>query len=214
MGRLAVIGTFYQRREKTEKLLNRVLLESTRPPDEFWMMCEEDEDANAVLDKWHGYPNLHTVVLNTPLTDNGRYSIIPYSNKINWALDHTLSDYIVFLDNGSMPHFRKYELMAQALNIYPERGAVYCSQQRSGYRSDLAPANEIITDAYGVLNFTQVMYRKTNDRWSLDMTHADPDIADAIFWRELHKTLGPFYPVKYPEVLDEHYFHTNKAVGI
>ena len=115
MGKLAVIGTFYRRYERTDMLLQRVLLESTRPPDEFFMVCEEEADAELAFEWARRYPNLILKLLPTPRTPSGGYSIVPYSNKINWALDNTTCDYIVYLDNNSMPHPEKYRLMSEAL---------------------------------------------------------------------------------------------------
>lgn len=215
--KLALIGTFYQRRNKTLELLNRVLKESTRSPDEFWMMCEDEEDA-AVADGWEkSYNNLHIKVLNTPCNEDGSYKVIPYSNKINWALDHTDADFITYLDNGSMPHPRKYEVMVGALDR-PGIGAVYCSQTRTGttYGGMIMMPEYPISDAYSVLNYTQVMHRKTDDRWDLDMQWAVPyDLADAKFWRKLHASLGDFYPAWLgEEILDEHRIDGLQAVGL
>jgi hypothetical protein len=217
MSKLALIGTFYQRRERTEMLLNRVLVESTRPPDEFWLICEEEADASPAY-AWQytqQHPGLIIHVLPTPLTNAGKYDIIPYSNKINWALDHTDADYIVYLDNNSTPHIQKYALMLSALEQNPEWGAVYCSQNRTGFRVEQWLSDRIVNDAYCVLNYTQVMHKKTADRWDLDMQWADPDLADARFWRSLHSSLGSFHPVLLgEEMLDEHYVPDRKAVGI
>jgi hypothetical protein len=215
MARLAVIGTFYQRYERTEMLLNRILLESTRPPDEFWMMCEEEDDAILGF-KWSlQHPSLTVKVLHTSRTIDNKYAIIPYSNKINWALDHTNCEYVVYLDNFSIPHIEKYRLMAEALDANPEWGAVYCSQNRTGYVTDRWLRNIVIEDAYCVLNYTQIMHRKTDDRWTLDMKWSDPDLADALFWRDLHKSYGSFYPVLLgDEMLDEHHLPSMKADGI
>lgn len=219
MTRLAVIGTFYQRRDRTEMLLNRLLVESTYQPDEFWMMCEEEEDAEIAY-KWEKeYPNLLIKILNTPKTENGQYKIIPYSNKINWALDRTKADYIVYLDNYSTPHVRKYEIMKQTLDNNPDWNVVYCSQNRTGYQEMLYVTDTPEGAAHYKLNYTQVMHKRTNDRWDLDMKNADPaDLADALFWQALHFSLGIFYPVTpmliEEEALDEHYIPSRKAVGI
>jgi hypothetical protein len=230
LGKLAVIGTFYKRYERTDMLLRRVLVESTRPPDEFFMVCEEEADAEIAFEWARRYENLIIKILPTPRTSDNRYAIVPYSNKINWALDNTTCDHIVYLDNNSMPHPEKYRLMSEALDEHPEWGAVYCSQHRTGYR-DVKVLYEIpIPDAFCVLNYTQVMHRITGDRWSLDMTHADPqDLVDARFWQSLHATYrttspfnsysnfdtGAFYPVLLgEEMLDEHYMETMKAAGL
>lgn len=148
---------------------------------------------------------------------DGRYKVIPYSNKINWALARQTGDAILYLDNGSMPHPRKVELMAAALEANPEWGAVYCGQHRTGYLDETyraGPDATTIANGNGQLNYTQVMHRPTSDRWTLDMAHADPDIADGLFWQSLHRTLGPFHPVGSDLILDEHHMADPKAVGV
>lgn len=189
------------------------MVESTRPPDEFWVMCEGPDDAEAVGEI--ADERVIVQILQTPLSGSGGYAVIPYSNKINWALDRTTADYIVYLDNGSMPDPDKYRVMAEALDEYPEWGAVYVGQHRTGYTDANVHANQVIGDAYGVLNYTQIMHRRTADRWTLDMQWADPDLADAMFWRDLHASLGDFYPVGGNDaLLDEHHMEDRKAVGL
>ena len=212
--RLAVIGTFYRRHERTAELLTRVMVESTRPPDEFWIMCEDEHDAAAVPEEAATDPRIRVQILHTPLDGGGRYSVIPYSNKINWALDRTDADAICYLDNGSMPSPDKFALMLEALEADPLIGAVYCGQQRTGHRNDTVHAGMVIPDAWCFLNYTQVMHRRTDDRWPLDMALADPDLADATFWRSLHVTLGPFHPVAIGQVLDHHHIAGMAAVGV
>lgn len=170
------------------------------------------EEALAAL-RHTTHPSLWLTTVPTPRSQ-GRYQMIPYSLKINLALAGTKADYIAYLDNGSMPHPRKYGLMKQALDENPEWGAVYCTQQRTGYREYLKEARVVEADAYCVLNYTQVMHRRTDARWTTDMIHADPDLADALFWRELHPVLGPFYPVAGDLVLDEHHIEGVKAAGL
>jgi hypothetical protein len=201
-------------------LLKRVLEESTRKPDIFILMCESEEDAVPAYPWQNKYPNLYIKVHPTPL-ENGKYKIIPYSNKINWALDEvgvsggSSRTYINYLDNYSLPHPRKYELMVNALDANSEVGAVYCSQDRTGYRVEKWISDRVIKDAYCVLNYTQVMHRYTDDRWDLDMVWADPDVADARFFRRLHNSIGSFYPVLLgSEMLDQHYAPFAKAEGI
>src|SRR6185369_7701901 len=113
------------------------------------------------------------------------------SHKINWALDRTEADLIVYLDNGSLPAPGKFAAMVP---VAESSGAAYCRQLRTGHTPGEYPTVKgAIDDAYCVLNYTQVMHRRTDDRWSLDMRNATPiDIADALFWRELHKSIGPF----------------------
>ena len=101
MSKLAVIGTFYKRHENTEALFKRVLFESTRTPDEFYVMCEGEDDvkeAEKALDEWDNWFT-ETIVWHapTPYNSAGTYAVIPYSNKINLALNTTTADYIVCL---------------------------------------------------------------------------------------------------------------------
>lgn len=184
------------------------------------MVCETEDDARCLhhavadlkeLDLLHNPRNLRIDVVGTPRGDNG-YTVIPYSHKINWALDQTQADLIVYLDNGSMPGPDKYRAMAVALEQNPGWGAVYCGQQRTGMNDNIYPALEVVDDAYCALNYTQVMHRKTGDRWPTDMTLADPDLADATFWRKLHASLGPFYPVD--GLHDWHHIDGPKAQGL
>lgn len=212
MSRLAVIGTFYQRFENTP-LIAASIRGQTRQPDELWLMCEGSGDRYVCEAQQWGTAKINVVTLSTPMAD-GRYAIIPYSNKINHALDRTGADYIVYLDNGSLPHHDKYRLMADALDEHPEWGAVYCGQHRSGYSETTDTADSPVPDAFCRLNYTQVMHRRTADRWTLDMAHADPDLADAIFWRDLHASLGTFWPAAPGRILDEHHIPSSKASGL
>lgn len=219
MSTLAVIGTFYKRHENTGRLFQRVLYDSTRKPDEFWVMCEGEDDVHVAQEVWGAWDywltETHIEHLPTPRDESGHYTVIPYSNKINWALDRTEADYIVFLDNNSMPHENKYQIMVDALDAHPEWGAVYCTQHRTGFQDVVYTAAGAVDDAYCKLNYTQVMFRRNSARWSLDMGHASPnDVADGIFWRSLHAIFGPFYPVAPREVLDTHHIESLKAVGV
>lgn len=220
MGRLAVIGTFYRRWENTPALVNAVVWDPR--VSEVWLVCEDAFDAEhldaALADNLaHGgsrVAEIHRVVLPTPRTEDGGYAVIPYSHKINYALDRSRADYIAYLDNGSMPHPDKYAIMAAELDQHPEWGAVYCGQRRTGYAEATDTADSPVTDAYCRLNYTQVMHRRTADRWTLDMAHADPDLADAIFWRDLHASLGTFWPAAPGRILDEHHIPSPKAAGL
>jgi len=220
--RLAVIGTFYGRLAESRACIRRVLFESTRPPDEFWIMCETEEDVDnvyRVLDergKRHTpSTTAHIKLLPTPRNTDGSYTVIPYSKKINLALDSTSADAIVYLDNGSMPHPMKYEVMAAVLGSSISLGAVYCSQHRTGYRDEYSWAEHVVPDAFCVLNYTQVMHRPTVERWTTDMRFANPDVADAMFWRSLHEHLGPFYPVPTGDVpMDDHHIPSPAANGM
>ena len=209
--KLAVIMTMYGRHENTYPLIERVLT-SSKIPDEIWIMCEGQDDfdvASAALDKlWR--VNVTPILLPTP-RDGNRYAVIPYSNKINYVLDRTKADAIVYVDNGSMPSETKFEVMLKALLDNPDWGAVYCTQQRTGYREETNGADRIIPDGYGILNYTQVMHRPTTVRWTTDMGKANPDLADATFWRDLG---GPFYPVDGQVVHDTHHMNSAAAEGV
>jgi hypothetical protein len=216
-GKVGVIGTFYGRHEASLPLLRRLYQESSRRPDECWLMCESDEDRSYLeraaneLGRWQ--PGLRIVVEPTPRRD-GKYLVIPYSNKINWALEHIGTDYVVYLDNGSMPHPDKYRVMADALDAHPEWGAVYCAQRRTGLHDTVSEANEVVGDGFCAVNYTQVMHRRTPDRWLTDMQYANPDLADGHFWRALHVTLGEFHPVGPSLILDEHHIPSAHAEGV
>lgn len=207
MTKLAVIGTFYKRFEQSRACVQRVL-DSTRKPDELWLMCESQEDADNL--KGFSDPSIRLHVLSTPMT-NGKYDVIPYSNKINWALDRAKADIITFLDNGSMPHIDKYRQMAETLENNPDMQAVYCTQHRTGFINVIHRADRVIEDPYCVINYTQGMYRTSSVRWTLDMQWAAPsDLADAMFWRDLGV---PFHPIG-SEILDEHHMESSAANGL
>lgn len=214
--KLAVIGTFFERYEESQKAIKRVM-ESTRVPDEFWIMCETLDDVANAKQAFDGEvpASVKIVRVPTPKTD-GKYDIIPYSNKINKALDLSKADAFVYLDNGSMPHPWKYDLMLTVLDGKPTIGAVYCTQHRTGHQDVRCPAELIVPDAFCVLNYTQVMHRKTDARWPLDMTLATPnDLADAYFWRELHSRIGAFYPVNSRHImLDQHHIPSPAMNGL
>ena len=209
--KLAVIMTMYRRHEKTLPLLDRVL-NSTKAPDELWIMCEDEDDVFVAEEALRelGRDDIKPILCETP-RDGERYALIPYSNKINYALDRTEADAIVYVDNGSMPSERKFEVMLQALVDNPDWGAVYCTQQRTGYREEVHVAHGIVPNGHGLLNYTQVMHRPTTVRWTTDMRHANPDLADAIFWQDLG---GPFYPVDGATIHDVHHMNSAAAEGV
>jgi len=213
--KLAAIATMYGRHDKTLPLLEQIF-ESSRVPDELWIMCEGIDDADVAINslKILGKESNGVVVLPTDLTALGQYAIIPYSHKINWVLNRTGADAIVYVDNGSMPSREKYQVMIEALENNPSWGAVYCSQTRSGIDSRTEWADRVVDNAYAVLNYTQVMHRKTDDRWTTNMAHANPDVADAMFWQSLHKSIGKFYPVDGERVHDWHHIPSHAAQGI
>lgn len=219
--RLAVIGTFFRREENSFPLLHRLLVDSTYKPDEIWLMCETEDDERALrrglyelydlelIDSVHP-ENVRLIHHPTPMV-GGSYLEIPYSRKINYALDRTEAEAIVYLDNNSIPAPEKYEVMLDGMKV---RGAVYCTQERTGFNEETSYAVEVVPDAFCRLNYTQVMHRPTLDRWDLDMQYANPDLADARFWRKLHVSLGSFYPVGGTTVLDWHYMASPVAAGL
>jgi hypothetical protein len=217
---LAVIGTFSGRHKNTFPLMHRLFGDGTRKPDEAWLMCETDQDATVIRDALAELQTLTgvtadptIVVLPTP-TAGGTYTEIPYSRKINHALDRTGADLIVYLDNGSMPSPYKYQHMAAALENDPTIGAVYCTQKRTGYVNETFHADKVVENGNGQLNYTQVMHRYTSDRWTTDMQYANPDLADAMFWTALHERLGAFHPAGGLFIHDDHHMPGPHAAGI
>lgn len=207
-----MIGTFHQRHHRNPEII-AALASQTRKADEHWILCETDDDTRAFAEAYlepESLPNLRLVTLPTPRTDAG-YSVIPYSHKINWALDRTDADAIVYLDNGSTPDHEKFEVMTDALK---DRAVVYCGQRRTGIDDMELRADRVVENAYCYLNYTQVMHRRTADRWPLAMELATPtDLADAVFWTSLHQSLGAFYPAG-DRVLDTHHIESRKASGL
>lgn len=210
MSKLAVIVTLYgQRSIDNIGRVAKALRASTRIPDELWLLYEGEEgwDAAANLaDHIVGWCSPHAAFptgwnyptmaeVKTPRNEDGTYAEIPYSRKINYALDHTEADYIAYLTDDSWPAPEKYERMVAALDENPEWGAVYCSQDYGGV---LRVADLLMSDAHCRVDHTQVMHRRTEDRWPTDI--ADITVGDANFWRRLHASIGAFYPIN--EVLD------------
>jgi hypothetical protein len=195
VSRLAVIATLYGHRaiEHTPRMIE-ALAAQTRPPDELWWMVEDVPQTAP----FHTLRNTEVLwnEVPTPRQENGQYAVIPYSLKANIALDATSADYITYLTDDSWPEPAKYERMVAALDEHPEWGAVYCSQD---YGSGVRFAGDVMRDAYCNVDHTQVMHRRTADRWPLEV--ADIMLGDAIFWRRLHASLGSFYPI--PETLDQ-----------
>ena len=224
MPTLAVIGTFHGRHEKAFPLMHRLFVDATRKPDEAWLMCENESDADSLrrafrelteLELLDGQPDqARIVVLPTPRYRDGSCVYVPYSRKINAALSVIGSDLVVYLDNGSIPGPDKYRVMALALEQHPEWGAVYCGQHRTGYLDEKFYASEVIERANGRLNYTQVMHRRSPDRWSTDMKHAKPDIVDGLFWDAINARFGPIYPVGGDRLHDFHHMPSPHAEGL
>lgn len=213
--KFAVIATFHQRHDKTFPLMHRLFVDGTATPDEAWIMCETADDRDNVFEAFQELydmelidrlpDGLNVVHYPTPRKANGDYAVIPYSNKINAALDASQADHIVYLDNNSIPGPDKYRVMHEALCSHPDWGAVYCTQKRTGFSDVTHHARDVIHDGYCQVNYTQVMHRRTGDRWTLDMRHANPDLADALFWRSLHASIGSFYPAGGDTIHDDHH---------
>jgi hypothetical protein len=201
MSTVAVLATFYRRPEVVAPIA-AALRAQTRPPDELWLLCETDEDAALlVAQQWPIAPRL--VQLDCPRDGSGRPTQNPLAAELNFALDRTQADYVVYLPDDSLPEPRKIEAMAGALDEHPEWGAVYCAIIQTlpaGSKPRLCAANAVVPDAFRLLDMVQVVHRSTPDRWPLDV--ATLRLCDAYFWRSLHARLGAFYPV--PEVLDAH----------
>ena len=194
---LAVIVLLYgQRAEDNEDRIAEALLAQTRWPDELWLLAETTK-AHFIIPRLicaeRGYDGgglIRVHEVHTPRDANGDYAVIPYSLKSNYVLDRTKADYITYLTDDSWPAPEKYERMVAALDENPDWGAVFCSQDKGdGVRS----ASDIERDAFCRVDHTQVMHRRTADRWPEEI--ADIMLGDAIFWRKLHASLGPFYPV-------------------
>lgn len=166
------------------------------------MICEAEEDVRVVEEALAELKEMDLLPIKptgwrflqhpTPQTD-GKYDVIPYSNKINYALDRIQTDAVVYLDNGSMPTPEKYEIMMQGIEAGHD--AVYCAQQHTGFDTGLRGAHNVVTDPYCRLNFTQVMHTVGPERWTLDMRYANPDLADAMFFRDLVPRVHAFFPV-------------------
>lgn len=187
MSSIALIGTFYNRDPARSAEGIRA---QTRKPDELWLLGETWDDVERITAQDWGRKQGWVVSLPTPRDGGGRYSVIPYSRKINYALERSRADYITYLTDDSWPAPEKLERMAAVLDENPEMGVVYCGQRRNG--SEYL-ANRIVEDAYCVIDHTQVMHRRTDDRWPEDIEKML--LGDAHFWRALHARLGPFYPV-------------------
>lgn len=216
MGSFAVIAPFHGRLESAKPLLERVFMENSVVPDETWFVCGDAADRNAVQDAAFDMytPGLEIAVKETPRRPNGGYAELPYAYCINWALHRTQCDYVVYLDNNSMPSTDKYEIMRNALDTKPVWGAVYCTQERTGHAPTIEYAQVPVGDAFCVLNFTQVMHRLTPDRWPTDIALGNPDLADGYFWRSLHERFGDFYPVGGKNIHDWHHIPSVAAAGL
>ncbi len=183
------------------------------------MVCETQEDVRVAeaalaelieLDVLHRRPKcLRIEHLPTPQTGE-RYDVIPYSHKINWVLDRTKADAVVYLDNGSMPAPEKYEVMLAAMGGGIE--AVYCTQQFTGFSTGMRGLEGPMEQPSGRLNFTQVMHTPGPERWTLDMKWANPDLADGMFFLDLIPRVGRIHPAGKPGVpLDFHHIPSPAA---
>jgi glycosyltransferase involved in cell wall biosynthesis len=204
MSRLAVIGTFHRRPWAIPRIAE-ALRAQTRKPDELWLLWDDEDDLNALCDLLIDMDDLGVHVYLERVTPSP--DAIPYSDKINRALDWTLADNIAYLTDDSLPHPDKYRLMVEKLD--QGHGAVYCSQDygradgpdhwlaggtHQGNRMALEPE----TDPYCRVDHTQVAHARSDDRWPLDRTYMR--LGDAMFFRQLAASMGPFQPI--PEILD------------
>jgi hypothetical protein len=206
---LALIGTFHKKYEESVRAV-RAVYESSYLPDEIYWVCENTTDHDNLMAAG-GISDfkVHLLVVPTPRTESGDYLVVPYSYKHNWVLGKSNCDRFTYLDNGSIPHRLKYERMMATMDANTAAHAVYCSQQRTGYMQVLAHADAIVENASCVLNYTQVMHRRSDARWSEDMALALPfDVVDADFWQRLSV---PFHPVQSEEILDWHYIASPAA---
>ena len=208
MSTVALVCTFYHRPEFYPAIAEAIR-DQTRPPDELWLMCEDGADADALAAcLWPAGASI--VVVSVPRHDNGEPMVVPPSLLINKALDLSKADYFVYLADDSLPYPEKIERLAARLDA----GALvaYCAQDRGqvgtkdewlsaiGSVGSISPANGPQMSPYCQVDMTQVMHRRSDDRWPLEMEHRK--IGDAVFWNRLLDRYGGFENV--PEVLDWH----------
>lgn len=195
----AVVTLYGERGTRNLAGILDALRAQTRPADTVYLMCEDvvSADPSVVIELASGVRGLRYHQLHTPRDGNGRYSVIPYAHKINVALRHAREDYIVYVTDDSLPHPEKFHLMAAALDADPTVGVVYCKQRRNG---GVSGDQGMVPDAFCRIDHTQVMHRRTDDRWTLDVQHMR--LGDAWFWRSLHASLGPFHYVPSDDPLD------------
>jgi glycosyltransferase involved in cell wall biosynthesis len=205
VSRLAVIGTFHRRPWAIPRIAE-ALRAQTRKPDELWLLWDDEDDqapllrlADEAVDDW----GIKTYVEYEP----GQPDDIPYSRKINLALDWTRADHIAYLTDDSLPQPDKYARMVEKLD--QGHGAVYCSQDygradspehwlAGGTHQGVRLAENPQPDPYCRIDHTQVAHARSDDRWPLDRTYMR--LGDAMFFRQLAASLGPFQPI--PEILD------------
>lgn len=194
MTTVAAIVTLYSRPHNIPRL-SEAWGAQVRMPDELWLIGEGRIMQEVYRSEWPDW--LHIRDYPTPRNQDGSYAVVPYSNKINHALDHTKADYIVYGTDDSFPAHDKIKIMAAALDANDDWGAVYCEQSwrspagTEGHRGNMGP----VDNAHSLIDHTQVMHRRTADRWTLNMSQVR--LGDATFWMELHKSLGAFMPVPF-----------------
>lgn len=207
VGTLAVIGTFYRRPALYPMILDAIA-KQTRPPDELWLMCEEQSDLTTITPlawtlKFPAYIRWVTI----PRDEGGRPLAIPPSVAINAALDVTGADYITYLTDDSLPHPDKYARMVEALDagaraVYVSQGYGKCPVEEWPERilrpDSIRTASGPQSDPFCAVDHTQVAHVRTEDRWPLAM--GDLSWSDGAFFRDLVARLGPLQPI--PEVLD------------
>lgn len=167
------------------------------------MFDRQDEAIPLVSERWPGQAR----TLWCPVPDG----VVPPSFQINLALADVTADYVLYLTDDSLPYPSKIERMAGALDEHPEWGSVYCSQT---YGTAATPdawaalaleplpgtrhASGEMPDPFCRVDHTQVMHRRSDDRWPEGME--DIRFSDGRFFQALVNRFGPMQPV--PEVLD------------
>lgn len=200
MSSLAVIGTFYRRPWAVPRIVE-ALQAQVRSPRRVWWIWEDPSDALTQS------PGLRSVVSLQSLPPS---DVNPLAHPINIVLDIEDADYVTYLADDSLPHPRKYEVMAQALDENPDWGAVYCAQEHGRVGSpeewlaakwgsgSIREARAPEYNPFARVDHTQVMHRRCEARWPL--SRGDAALSDAHFFRDLVDELGPLMPI--PEVLD------------
>ena len=188
---VAAIVTLYNRPHNVRRVAEAWMAQ-TQTPDELWLLTEGRIITEVYKQEWPDWRHIRE--LPTPRRTDGTYAVVPYAQKINYALDRTACDFIVYGTDDSFPAPEKVGRMSHALDANPDWGVVYCGQSwrspdgTEGHRGDIGR----IDNAFSVIDHTQVMHRLTADRWDLD---GEIRLGDALFWRRLHASLGAFYPV-------------------
>lgn len=217
---IAVICPVHRRFENTFPLLHRLLVATTVKPAHVFWLCEDSDDTLVALEAveelsrvGHDLSPLRVWTVPTPHDTNGKLTVVPFSHKINVALDvlemEKFEGGVVYCDNSSFPSVDKLEVIAHGLVDHPQ---VYITQRRTGYAGDhVHPADTVLESGYCATNFTQVGHRfPVKARWSLKLEDAYPtDLCDAWFFRHLSEEFeDKLYPVGGLVVHDEHHMES------